>query len=514
MTDEKLALLEHVTYIDSNVLEAANIDMAMLPIKERDTVAHILKRFDDEAINNLRNYRDKRTGKDIIDGTLMTGKEWANIVETIKHDEELSKLKVRDVSHYESGINKKVNLQIAYDIPDTKECIITYKGTSGRTEWEDNVRGLYLAKTPCQEQALEFFDKQAKSHDKLTVVGHSKGANKAMFVTIASRHADKIDKCVAIDGQGFSNQFLETYANEIKEQGDKITNYYVSSDFVNILMKQVPNSQQVPCKGFNMTSPLQAHCPDSIFERDAAGDLLLNKGNPSFYKMEDREESMKVIQGFVSYTMDNRPLDKLERIGNYLAPIAGATLGGEKEKPGFIDKIKNKLVLTGLILRDPMAAADVLKAVHEYNRDCGITGEQKKSVIEAFSQKSKSDELDLCQIGEFLEKNGTIDEIKQLGQYMARGGEMTVVSVEERFSRDLCDKLQQEHICYFMGDSKESEVSLFIPSDNLERVKGLESDLLKEMGTKYAAVQQSKEVLPDTKQQMNVVKNHEDERCI
>ncbi|SFO14198.1 hypothetical protein SAMN04487831_10985 [Pseudobutyrivibrio sp. UC1225] len=32
MTDEKLALLELITYIDSNVMEAADINVALLPI--------------------------------------------------------------------------------------------------------------------------------------------------------------------------------------------------------------------------------------------------------------------------------------------------------------------------------------------------------------------------------------------------------------------------------------------------------------------------------------------------
>ena len=364
MTDEKLALLELVTYIDVNVLKAANIERTLLPLQKKYSVYDNLKIFDETSLDSLR----EEHGDEIIEGALITGNEWANIIETIKNDPELRQLLVHDFFVYKQPNDKEVNLQIAYENPDTREGIVTFKGTSGREEWEDNVHGLHLSDTPCQQRALEFFDKQAEVFDELTVVGHSKGSNKAMYITIVSEHANKISKCVGIDGQGFSNDFLDKYSDQIRENGSKITNYYVSSDFVNILMKQVDNSKQISCKGYEMTNALQAHSPDSVFERDNSGNLLIKDNNPSFVQLEDRDEKMKTIQGFVAYLMDNNQNEKLTRMGNYLAPIIGASLGGAKEdnRPSFIQKSEKFVGTLGLALKDPVASLQIAGAVLGY----------------------------------------------------------------------------------------------------------------------------------------------------
>lgn len=39
--------------------------------------------------------------------------------------------------------------------------------------------------------------------------GHSKGGNKAQYVTMFSQNRDVIDTCVALDGQGFSDSAME-----------------------------------------------------------------------------------------------------------------------------------------------------------------------------------------------------------------------------------------------------------------------------------------------------------------
>ena len=43
------------------------------------------------------------------------------------------------------------------------------------------------------------------NYTELTVTGHSKGANKAMYTTIM---CNNVTRCVSFDGQGFSKEFL------------------------------------------------------------------------------------------------------------------------------------------------------------------------------------------------------------------------------------------------------------------------------------------------------------------
>ena len=52
-------------------------------------------------------------------------------------------------------------------------------------------------------------------YDSITVAGHSKGGNKAQYVTVLS---DKVDRCISMDGQGFSQEFIDKYYAEIQKE--------------------------------------------------------------------------------------------------------------------------------------------------------------------------------------------------------------------------------------------------------------------------------------------------------
>jgi hypothetical protein len=324
MIDSKLALLEHVTYIDKNVLKIANIEGDILRIDTNVNLNSVLKDFDETAIQNLRNYGDK-----IIEGAYITGNQWADIIEGLQNDKELSNLVVLGKEKIETSDHRKYNLSIAYQDVKTNQCIVSYKGTSGKEEWKDNVTGLIVSDTQSQKEALAFFDKYASKFDDIVVTGHSKGANKAMYVTIASKNADKISKCVAFDGQGFSNEFIKKYSKQIAAYAEKITNYFAQNDFVNVLMKQVEGSNQIPCEQFGITNPAQFHSPNSIFVRDANGNIPIDeKGNKvfSFNKLKERNENMALINKFISYVMDNTSKKELDNIVKYISPIVGEAL--------------------------------------------------------------------------------------------------------------------------------------------------------------------------------------------
>lgn len=49
-------------------------------------------------------------------------------------------------------------------------------------------------------KVAEAADVVLESYDSITVTGHSKGGNKAQYVTVLS---DKVDRCISMDGQGF-----------------------------------------------------------------------------------------------------------------------------------------------------------------------------------------------------------------------------------------------------------------------------------------------------------------------
>lgn len=92
----------------------------------------------------------------------------------------------------------------------------------------------------CQKEALDYIE--CLPYEDITVVGHSKGGNKAMYVAVTS---GKVSRNISMDGQGFSKEFIDKYWAEINEKGAIITNYSVSSDYVHVLLFPVPNSNQI-----------------------------------------------------------------------------------------------------------------------------------------------------------------------------------------------------------------------------------------------------------------------------
>lgn len=64
-----------------------------------------------------------------------------------------------------------------------------------------------MSDTIQQERAAEYINNlPLKYGNDLTVSGHSKGGNKAQYVTIVT---DRVERCLSQDGQGFSPEFLK-----------------------------------------------------------------------------------------------------------------------------------------------------------------------------------------------------------------------------------------------------------------------------------------------------------------
>ena len=380
MTDEKLAVLDHVPYIDKYVLQAAGINREILPLRNNRPLGESMLVFDDKAIQNLRAVGDKN-----VQGAYISGNEWADIIEGIINDPELSKLEIIGSQQLETSDHRRYNLNIAYEDPQTNQCIISYKGTSGKNEWEDNVHGLVESDTQSQTEALAFFDKYAskEKYKDVIVTGHSKGANKAMYSTIVSENANKISKCVAFDGQGFSNYFIDKYADKIDDNGSKITNYFAKNDFVNVLMKQVENSKQIPCEQYGISSPGEFHSPNSIFMRDEKGRIPVDENNNkvfSFKQLNQKNENMELIRDFISYTMDHADKKELQRISDYIAPLAGEAIGVENP---------SKLKVGLNAIKDPGAVLKFRKIMSDFAKENNVSKAQFDAVLDQFKVDEK-----------------------------------------------------------------------------------------------------------------------------
>lgn len=104
--------------------------------------------------------------------------------------------------------------------PTTETVYVVYRGT-GDGEWLDNGLGLTLEATTQQERAVDYFERamdrgQFTEDNRIIITGHSKGGNKAQFVTMTSSgdYERLIDKCISVDGQGFSTEAVKKWQKE------------------------------------------------------------------------------------------------------------------------------------------------------------------------------------------------------------------------------------------------------------------------------------------------------------
>lgn len=121
---------------------------------------------------------------------------------------------------------------------------IVYRGT-GDGEWLDNGLGMTEISTMQQKRAEEYFEavmekEQLPKQNRLIVTGHSKGGNKAQYVTMAAAGGGMIDACYNIDGQGFSEMAIDAFKEnlgkeEYQMRREKMVGIYGENDYVNVL---------------------------------------------------------------------------------------------------------------------------------------------------------------------------------------------------------------------------------------------------------------------------------------
>ncbi|WP_303800419.1 Mbeg1-like protein, partial [Ruminococcus flavefaciens] len=280
LTREEILMIEMLTYLDEDVANAAKDGKNETKVKfykineehKNRTIGEILETFDDGAIANLQSHSENICGADL------NGQEWADIIRYIKNSESLSNLTLVDMyidenpyhlATDENGKEYPYPLGLCFD--DGENALVAFKGTTGPTEWKDNADAAVVVETDTQKAAYDFVDKVANTYSNITVTGHSKGANKAMYSTI---RCGNVERCVCFDGEGFSDKFISAYSSEIISRASKITNISLSSDFVHILLTQIPGSNQLYVRGYGVKGAGENHSPNSFFKTNGNYDRL------------------------------------------------------------------------------------------------------------------------------------------------------------------------------------------------------------------------------------------------
>ncbi len=286
-------------------------------LKHKKTIGEMLDYIDEDTLEKLRN-SDKT-----YDGEI-SGAEWAAMLEKIKSNENICNLKLVDMER-----DDKKALSVCLEDPSGNQYVV-FRGTAAG-EWPDNFQGGYLADTEQQLRALAFVERQSGTH--ITVVGHSKGGNKAKYVAIRS---DKVDRCVSFDGQGFSAAFFEKYGPLIEQNKSKITCYALDYDFVNILLSDIYNDKFFVnghgVEGFNFQ---QNHSPNSFFNEAFQFDKC------------EQSEAMQSLHNFFNYIINTGEPQEVADLMDYLGNIANLFMGKKppKYEEGYSAEEKRAYIL-------------------------------------------------------------------------------------------------------------------------------------------------------------------------
>ncbi|WP_177180689.1 Mbeg1-like protein [[Clostridium] polysaccharolyticum] len=267
----------------------------------------------------------------VFDGRIH-GREWADMIDAMKP------LKIRNLRLNKVSVDSLQALSTLF-LDEDGEAYVAFHGTGGG-EWEDNFEGGFVTETVQQKKALEFIESIPR--DNLTVLGHSKGGNKAKYVTFLSA---KVKRCISYDGQGFSQMFLEKYREQIEKNRHKITCYALDNDFVNVMLNDIYQTKKY-IKGNGVDSFEQNHAANSFYSFQYNPD-----GTIAGFEFVETEQSaiMQSLHKFVSYVSAKTNPKEREKLFRFLGKSASMSLG--KKPPEYIEKYTKedmrKMLFTG-----------------------------------------------------------------------------------------------------------------------------------------------------------------------
>ena len=264
---DEVLLIENLTYM-ANLYPFSSILNA-----KGKTVKKFLSEIDMEAIEDDFDY-----------ASYMPGIDWKNIIKAINKNQRLLNTKIVE-THLDTAYGGGGGVSAVFIDEDGKEAVVAFRGTA-TNEWIDDFLGANQVDSLQQINALEWYkmvyDKYKLNNYYVTITGHSKGGNKAKYITILN---DTVDRCISFDGQGFSDKFMENYKDEILKRQDVIDNNNIDFDYVNILMNDIGKRTYYLGYNYGRGGFAEAHCPNTFFDFDDDGNYVM-RVNPEGQRKE------------------------------------------------------------------------------------------------------------------------------------------------------------------------------------------------------------------------------------
>lgn len=270
----ELILLDNLIYLQLNAIE----NEKLIDITERLLI--------DENFNDIHNC-SIRMSKD----------EWINILVQINNKPNLKNLRIKNIDKY------KESVRYACFVDEKSNATVVFRGTATEKEWEDNGQGAYEYDTTEQVDALNYIN--SLEFNNITVTGHSKGGNKAQYVTVLS---PKINNCISVNGQGFSYEFINKYKDEIQRNKNKIISINSKYDYVYCLFNSIAENYHYIETEFQV-NPLDYHKLNILLDEEGylrkettEGILPRIINHFSIYIISDLQKDIRIliVNGIIS----------------------------------------------------------------------------------------------------------------------------------------------------------------------------------------------------------------------
>lgn len=319
----------------------------------------------------------------------MNGFDWKNIIMAVRRNAAICRAYIAE-THLDTAYGGGGGISAVFLDESGHEAIVAFRGTA-EDEWYDDFVGANQVDSFQQINCLEWYKavyrKLALERYTVTVTGHSKGGNKAKYITILN---DTPDRCVSFDGQGFSDKFFEFYKKRIQKRQSVIENHNIDYDYVNILMNDLGSRTYYIGYDYGKFGFAESHSPNTFFDFGENGDYTIrinpNGQSPemqildqfinsmirSGFNDKERDETDKLVGELVQRAFKTSEEDSASDYINYLcdmirddtysdnvAYILAYVILYSRENPEFLGALKSVMLSFG--------ADDIVKVIDMFS---------------------------------------------------------------------------------------------------------------------------------------------------
>lgn len=345
LSNKDLLILSSISYTDFASIDNKGKTLGQLTNELKQSIGKTNEQ--DLTIDDIE--KIKENGFSI--GGELTNLEICDMLNEISHSNKLSNLTILDNTDQEQNYITATTYGILEN-GKVNGATIVFRGTDSATAWADDFDGLSETDTKMQEAANNYIYSQINGiYDisNITVTGHSKGGNLAMYTAI--KNEEVITSCVSFNGQGFNDNFIKENKEDIEKVSSRITSINGYVDPINAALNSVAGTIVTVDTKIAEENKDISHMAKFIEEAHSSGTMY--EANKDHWIIKDRSKLSELI-GVLCESVDELKPPLKEDIVNLLTDLADEHLAkkssiGDKDVLEFGLPIRLKY---GLILRE------------------------------------------------------------------------------------------------------------------------------------------------------------------